>query len=387
MNSTLRIVLPILILVAGFGIKTILLATGPQTKSQEAVSYLPLVEVMVMQAETTRVELPAFGEVRPRATTMLVAEVAARVTEVSPNLYRGAFFNAGEVMVKLNDTDYQNAVAMAAAEVQKADAALLLEEAEARVASADWNQLGEGPIPSLVAREPQLAAAHAARAAALANLAMANSNLARTVIRAPFDGRCLQRNLEVGVWVAPGVGLASIYAIDAAEVTLPIAANQLDHLGLKVDGSSPPLAVRLEAQVGDQMATWQGYIVRTEASVDPGTRMVTAIAQIDAPFRPNADGTPALAPGMFLRATIIGRELHNVFRVPRSAVLDGDRVRVVDEANQAHEIPVEVIYRTTNECLISHGLEPGTQLIISALPLFLENMDVMVFGAENGAPR
>jgi len=387
MNSTLRIVLPILILVAGFGIKTILLATGPQTESQEPVSYIPLVEVMRVQAETTRVELLAFGEVRPRATTMLVAEVAARVMEVSPNLYRGSFFQAGEVLVKLNDTDYQNAVAIATAEVQKADAALLLEEAEARVASADWNQLGEGPVPSLVAREPQLAAANAARAAALANLAMANSNLARTVLRAPFDGRSLQRNIEVGVWVAPGVGLASIYAIDAAEVTLPIAADQLDHLGLKVDGSSAPLAVTLEAQVGDQMATWQGHIVRTEASVDPGTRMLTAIALIEAPFRPNADGTPALAPGMFLRATIVGRELQNVYRVPRAAVLDGDRVRVIDEANRAHEIAVEVIYRTTTECLISHGLETGQQLVLGTLPLFLENMDVMVLGAENGESR
>lgn len=384
MKYLLRIVLPLVILAAGFFGRSYLIATGPKTMSQEAVSYAPLVEVMELQTETTRMQITAFGEVRPRATTAVVAEVAARVLEVSPKLYRGSFFKKGDVLVKLDDSDFKNAVAMARAEVSKADAALLLEQAEARVAIADWEQLGEGPVPSLVAREPQLAAAEAARDAAMANLAIAETNLSRTIMLAPFDGRALERNIEAGAWVGPGAALASIYAVDAAEVTLPIAAVQLDNLGLAVAGSAAPIEVTFETQVGDRTAYWKGHIVRTEASIDPGTRMITAIAQIDAPFEASADGTPALAPGMFLRATISGRELTNVYRVPRSAVLDGDVVRFVDDANQAHELEVEVLYRTATECLIGEGPQPGQQLIISTLPLFVESMDVVIIDAQAG---
>ncbi|MCP4861023.1 MAG: HlyD family efflux transporter periplasmic adaptor subunit, partial [Planctomycetes bacterium] len=193
-----------------------------------------------------------------------------------------------------------------------------------------------------------------------------------------------ERNIEAGAWVGPGASLASFYAVDAAEVTLPIAAVQLDNLGLAVAGSSAPIDVTFETQVGDRTAYWKGRIVRTEASIDPGTRMITAIAQIDAPFEASADGTPALAPGMFLRATISGRELTNVYRVPRSAVLDGDVVRVVDDASQAHELGVEVLYRTATECLIGEGLQSGQQLIISTLPLFVESMDVVIMDAQAG---
>ena len=387
MKYILRIVLPILILAAGYFGRSYLVSTGPETLSQEPVAYAPLVEVMNLQQETTRVQITAFGEVRPRATTAVVAEIAARITEVSPKLYRGSFFKKGDLLVKLDDSDFRNAVAMASAEVSKANAALLLEQAEARVAIADWEQLGEGPVPSLVAREPQLAAAEAARDAALANLAISKTNLARTVMLAPFDGRSLQRNVEVGAWVAPGAALASIYAVDAAEVTLPIAASQLDNLGLELAGSAAPIEVTFETQVGDHTAYWTGHIVRTEASIDPGTRMITAIAQIDAPFQAGADGTPALAPGMFLRATIVGRELQDVYRIPRSAVLDGDFVRVVDEANQVHELKVEVLYRSASECLIGDGLDSGQQLIISTLPLFVESMDVVIMNAEAGAQQ
>lgn len=387
MTNPLRIVLPLLILAVGFGTRALLIASGPEPESQETVVYAPLVEVTVMHAENTRVELTAYGEVRPRSTTAVVAEVSARVLKVNPNLYRGAFFSAGEVLVELESSDYRNALAMTSAEVQKADAALLLEEAEARVAIADWQQLGEGDAPALVAREPQLAAARAALSAANANLDLANTNLARTIIRAPFDGRSLQRNVEVGAWVGPGVALASIYATDAAEVTLPLAAKQLGHLGLAINGPATPLQVKFETEVGGHTATWNGTIVRTEASVDPGTRMISAIAQIEAPFHPNVDGTPALAPGMFLRASIAGRELNQVYRVPRSAVLDGDFVRVVNAESKVHQIKVEIVYRTISDCFISAGLEEGSELVTSVLPLFVEGMDVKVLDPETGVAR
>jgi RND family efflux transporter MFP subunit len=389
MTNLLRIVLPLLILAIGFGTRALLIASGPKPEQQEAVIYAPLVEVAVLSAENTRVELTAYGEVRPRSTTAIVAEVGARVLKVNPNLYRGAFFQAGEILVELEASDFRNALAMTLADVQKAEAALLLEEAEARVAIADWQELGEGEVPALVAREPQLAAAHAAVSAANANRNLAETNLARAVIRAPFDGRSLQRTVEVGAWVAPGMALASIYAIDAAEVTLPLAAKQLGHLGLALNGPTTPLQVKFEAEVGDQTAIWQGHIVRTEASVDPGTRMVTAIAQIEAPFQASANGTLALAPGMFLRASIAGRALQQVYRVPRSAVLDGDFVRVVDSESKARQIKVQIDYRTISECFVSAGLEEGSQLVISTLPLFVDGMSVKVLASETetGAER
>lgn len=381
MKTLLKIVLPLVVLLMGFGAKTLLIATGPELEFQEVERQIPMVEVQVVQPDARTLQVLAYGEVRPRSTTGVVAEVPAKVLKVSDKLYRGSFFQAGDVLIELEDTDYRNAVAVAEAQWMQARAAWELEQAEAKVALEEWEQLGEGEAPSVVRRAPQLQAAMAAVDAAEANLEVARTNLGRCRILAPFDGRSLERNVEPGNYVAPGAPLASIYAIDAAEVRLPLPADQLDHLGLALDGPDVPLDVRFEADLGDRTAQWQGKLLRTEAAVDPATRMIEAIAMIEDPFRIKGE-TPALAPGMFLKATIHGRPVEGVYAIPRHALLHGNRVRLADTNDTAKEVEVSVLQTTPTQVLINGGLEPGDRVIVTPMALYLEGMQITVISAD-----
>lgn len=381
MKTLLKIVLPLIVLLLGFGAKNLLVATGPELEVQEPERQIPLVEVLEVQPESTALTVLAYGEVRPRATTGVVAEVPAKVLKVSDKLYRGAFFAKGDVLLELEDTDYRNAVAVAEAQWMKARAAWELEAAEAKVAIEEWERLGEGEAPSVVRREPQLQAAMAEIDAAEANLEVARTNLSRCRIVAPFDGRSLERNVETGNYVAPGTPLASIYATDAAEVRLPLPADQLAHLGLAVDGPATPLPVKLEAEVGGRTVQWTAQLTRTEAAVDPATRMIEAIALVEDPFRAK-EGQPALAPGMFLKATIEGRPVEGIFRIPRHALRDGNRVRLVDVGKVTKEVAVTVLQTTPTEVLIQGGLDAGDRVIVTAMALYLEGMPVNILNAE-----
>lgn len=381
MKLLIRFVLPVLVLALGFLVRSYLVATGPVLPPQDSEFLIPLVEVTVAEMETTTLDVIAFGEVRPRSTSSIVAEVPARVTFVSDNLYRGAFFEEGEVLLRLDDTDYQSALAVNQAGQDQAAAALELEQAAAAVAEHEWELLGEGEASVAALRKPQLAAAAATLRAADANVMIAQNNLQRTVIYAPYAGRTQMRNVALGDWVAPGSPLATIYAIDAAEVSLPLPANALGKLGLSLAGPNTQILVDFQAAIGDNTEQWQGHLVRTDSVVDPATRMLQAIALLENPFLAS-ENRSALAPGMFLHATIRGREVQGVVRIPRHALRRGNIVRVMNAENRAEEREVSVLQNTVTETLVSSGLEQGDRVILTELPLFVEGMQVRVAGDE-----
>lgn len=379
MKLAIRIVLPILVLVLGLLLKNFLVATGPVLPPQDSEYLIPLVEVLVAQAETTTLDIVAFGEVRPRSSSSIVAEVSARVTFVSDQLYRGAFFDQGDILLRLDDTDYQNALAVSEAARDQAVAALELEQAAVAMAVQEWELLGEGEASAAALRKPQLKAAEAILRGAHANLEIARNNLSRTTLYAPYSGRTQGRNVELGNWVAPGSPLATIYATDAAEVSLPLPANALGKLGLSLAGPAKEIHVDFTAAIGDTTEHWQGKLVRTDAMVDPTTRMLEAIALLEHPFLAT-DAASALAPGMFLHATIRGREVENVVRIPRHALLRGDRVRIMNAEGRAETRMVEVLQNTVTESLIASGIEDGERVILTGIPLFVEGMQVRIEG-------
>jgi len=359
--------------------KNYLVATGPVLAEQEAESLIPVVEIITAQTETATLKLIAFGEVRPRSSSSLVAEVSAKVKFVSDKLYRGAFFEKGEELLRLDNTDFALIVAVRKAAFDQALAALKLEQAQVEAARQEWESLGTGQASDVVLRKPQLEAAEANVRSAEANVAIAVNNLKRTTIVAPFAGRTQARNVEVGNWVTPGSPLATVYATDAAEVSLPLPVDSLDAIGLSLDGPTTQTVVDFEAVLGDDIGHWQGHLVRTDASMDPSTRMLEAIAVIENPFHATAE-TPALAPGMFLRATIHGRKVEGVVRIPRHALLNDSIVHVMSAENRAEIRSVVVLQNTVTESLISSGLEDGDRVITTNLPLFVNGMQVQLAG-------
>jgi biotin carboxyl carrier protein len=67
----------------------------------------------------------------------------------------------------------------------------------------------------------------AAAARGAAALAQAERDLARTELRAPFAGRVREEQVDVGQFVSRGAPVAKLYAVDYAEVRLPIRDEDL----------------------------------------------------------------------------------------------------------------------------------------------------------------
>ena len=330
-----HIIVSIVILVITAAILSSLFSSKPEARRWGGSQASPsvAVDVVDLSVDNYDVWIDSYGTAEPLTQTQLVADVTAKVIAVSPKIRAGSRFKKGDVLVQLDDRDFQVEVEVAASTAAEAEVRLLQELAEADLASQQWNKQPDNEAAKLLAlRKPQVAAAEAALKAAKARLSRAQLDLERTQIRAPFDGMVLEQSIDIGQVVNPSQPIASIYSTDVVEVRLPIKTADLEHLFLpdeSLNEASFP-TVELIGELGTSTYQWQGRIVRSEGAFDPSTRMLFVVAQVELPFVATQE-RPALRVGQFLRAKIEGQQLNTVFIIPRRAVSQDNRVAVVAE--------------------------------------------------------
>jgi len=366
---------------------------APVVAAPQAV--VPLVRTIEASERPVRLEVRARGTVVPRTETRLVSEVSGRVVRISPALARGGFFDEGDELLALDPTDYLLALEQSRGRLASARAALLREEADAELARRDWESLGGERQPSpLVLHEPQLLEARAELAAAQAAIDKAERDVERCTLLAPYPGRVRERSVDVAQFVDRGQQLASLYAVDWAEIRLPIADEDLARLdlsmdpgawsagrdgdGARLDPARGPRVV-LSADFAGAERRWEGRIVRIEGEIDPLSRMVVLVARVEDPYGRRAENrgqaVPLLA-GLFVEATIEGRELAAAIVLPRAALQPGPRVFVLDAQEHLAFRPVTVLQAGPREVVLGSGLAVGEHVIVSPLELPVEGMQL-----------
>ncbi len=344
----------------------------------------PLVRVIRAEKENIRLRVHSEGTVMPRTQSTLIPEVAGTLVWVSPSLTAGSFFESGKLLLKIDPREYELDVISARAAVAGQKLRLEWEKQEADVARQEWEKLGNGTPTNLALRKPQLAEAEAALASATAALERAKLNLEKTKIYAPYAGRVRTESVDMGQFVTRGTPIARVYAVDYAEVRLPIPDQDAAFLRLPLnyrgEKTSPPgPSVTLKAKFAGKEYRWRGRIVRTEGEIDAKSRMIHAVAQVKNPYgRGGQTGRPPLAVGMFVEAEIQGLAVRDVVVLPRTAFRTEDTVLVVDDEARLHFRQVEVLQRNREQVYVTAGLENGERICISPMDTPVENMRVRI---------
>ena len=369
----LRILIPIVILTVGyFAARKLSTAIEPPTPQHVPPQKLRT-EVVELQRTDYPVLLDTQGVVRAHYETPLTAAVSGTIVAIHPGFEDGAFFSKDEVLAELDPADFQAALAAASSQVARAEAALAQEEARAKQARLNWEDLGYDGEPSpLVLRIPQLKEAHANVEAARAGYEQASLNLQRTKIRAPFDGRVRVRNIGLGQAVGNSTPLGEVYATDYAEVRLPLTPNQLAFIDLPSRPDDEALEVTLTSAHSvspeGESQQWPARIVRSEGALDDASRELFAIARVDDPFGLKS-GKPPLRIGQPVRASVEGRVLQDVFVIPRLALRGVGRIYLVDREDPAIvRTTIEPIWSTSEVLIVRDGLEAGQWLSTTRLP-------------------
>ncbi len=346
----------------------------PKVEKTDPVKAQPTVFVEIAEPENVHLSVIAQGEVSPETEIALSAQVSGKIEAVSKNFNNGGVIRKGEQLVKIEDADYQVALARAQAGLAQAEQALKVAEVEADLAAKDAHDIGaeDGQLSPLALRMPQLQQARASYQAAKADVANAELNLARTVVRAPFNGRIRQKLADIGQFIGPGAQLAQIFSTDVALIRVPLTDEDFTRLGLPLaytaDSSPfPAPKVLLSATMGGRVLNWQGRVVRTDASIDPTTRQISAIVEVDDPYGEGADNGFPLAMGLFVTAEILGQKIDNAFVLPRIAVQSDNSIYIVDDENILHKKPVTIAASIPRGLVITQGISPGQKIVVSRL--------------------
>ena len=317
----------------------------------------------------------------------LLPQVSGRIVYVNPNFIEGGFFEAGETLIRIDDADYLLAVTRAQAQVAQAQQSLVREQAEADLAAAEWEQLGEGQASSLTLREPQLAQARASLAAAQAQLQEARLNLQRTRISAPFEGRVRAKSADLGQFVSPGVPLGEVFATDAVQIRLPLNDDELSMLNIPVafqaTEDNPGPQVRISATLAGQYREWQAELVRTDSSIDTQTRVLYGIARVDDPYGAAAEaGGSPLPVGLFVDAEIEGRTVSDAYVLPRSALRGSSTVYVAEEGGLLSVRNVSVITSSPERLVVSGGVTTDDMVVTSPIRAASDGMRIRTFDQD-----
>lgn len=329
------------------------------------------VEVQTLVLQPHQVMVESFGVVRPRVQSLLISQASGQITYVSESFREGGFFKQGELLLKLDDRDYKVAVKSAQANVLVAKQGLQEEQARSKQAQTDWQRLGNGEkANNLVLREPQLAAAKAQLLSAQAQLEKANLDLERSKIIAPYDGRILVRNVDLGQVVSNNSQLAELYAIDRVDVRLPIKNKDLPFIDLPEnfrDGEKNPAGAKVHFHsnlIGEQ--DWQGRIVRTEGAIDSVAQQLYVVAQINDPYKASEENQYPVKIGQYVSAKIYGKTIADALVIPNAAIYQGSYVYVVEDDLLKRQ-NIKLAWQNDQQAMVKSGLTAGQKLVLTAL--------------------
>ncbi len=386
--------------------------------------------IVTVKPRTFVPRVTGFGTVEPARTWSAIAQVSARVIEVNPAFVRGELVRKDEVLVRLAPEDFELSIAKSQANIESADAeidemeltrettrlSLAIEKRSLELATTELKRqeqlVARGTVPqssldnqqtAVLAQQAQvqelenrltlfpaqIRALEQQKAVAQAELEIARLDLDRTVIRAPFEGRISEADVEISQFISSGTKMGSLDGIDAAEIDVQITPEQMagfvrlafgnmDRLNANQVGDMRPTLSRLKASVrvgftGGE-TVWDAAVKRGSDTVDPQTRSIGVIVSVDQPYANLKPGEkPPLIKGLFTEVELRGPPVEEAVLLPRSAIVDG-RIRTVDAENRLRLQSVEIAYVFRDIAVLRDAPEPGLRVVVNDLSPAIEGM-------------
>ena len=320
--------------------------------------------VRIINVEVTDIATGAFtdqinltGAVLANRDVMVSAEESGVIREILKE--KGSRVVAGEALAKIDATILQ-------AQLDQA-------RAQAELASQTWERRKRLWEESQVGSEIAYLEAKSASQQTAANLRVLEERLARTTVRAPFDGVLESRTIEVGSMVGPGTVVGRVVDLDPVKVVAGVPERYAADVRV---GSTA--FVTFDVFPGEVFNATVRYV---GATVEPQSRTFPIEVVM-----PNPRGV--VKPEMVSNLAVTRRQLDSAVIVPRDAltrVEDGYAVFVVtqrDGATVAEVRPVRLGPSQRDMVVVESGVEPGDRLIIVGQKVVADGDRVNVVGTR-----
>jgi len=430
-----RLTVSFIILALGFGGMQFLASFKKPPAQRESRERRLKVETRIMTPQDVRVRIEGNGEARAVEHLLVAPEVSGRLIEVHKNAEVGGIIAKGALIFAIDRRNFQAALDEAKATAAKLSQTvkLLAKQQESdqkrlrairrnrQLAKAEFERVRRlfaedqvGTRSAVEAREQaynnavdqesrlqqtldlyplRISEGRSALAAAQARVQVAQANLQRCTVRAPFRGRVTQGRLQVGSYVRAGEGLITLAddslleiqtAIDSGDARRWLVFNKGAAGSGRLWFADPQPVSCQVTWIEDSSVEWQGRLHRV-VRFDASSRTLTLAVRVRA--APEAvEGALPLVEGMFCRVRIPGRLLRGVFALPPWAVSFDDTVYAVRDGRLS-TVKVHSAWSSKEAVYVDRGLRAGDEVIVTRLSNPMEGALLDVDEKHEGGGR
>lgn len=361
----------------------VLLSTGPEITPKEKTSSAKIVQVIPMEPQVLSVAVSAAGSVIPSRKVVIKPQVSGQVIRQSESVTIGGHVRQDDELIRIDSKDYELALAEERSNLEQARFEREVESGRQVIARREWDELqadlNMGDVnQSLVLREPHLRRAEAFMEKATNDIEIAELQLSRTVIKAPFNAMVTEESVEIGQLLSPNSAICELVGTDEFWIQVTIPFSDLKWIRFP-NGNQPGAEADVVLDMGNgESATWKGRVIRLLSDLDPLGRMARLVISVEDPLglKKQSSGKLPLLLGSYVEVKIAAGDLENTLRVPREALREGNQIWVVGPDNLLKIVQATVLWLEKETVLISNNLEKSDQLVVSDLRVALPEMKV-----------
>lgn len=387
----ISVILPLIILAGGVFVAMHFMKTSPKAVPRQKPVFETLVQVETIKFGSEQTIVSGMGSVLAAREVDLKSRVGGDVVYLNEEVVPGGVLAEGQTVLKIDPANYQFRVSQLESEVARAEADLVLEMGNQRVARKEFELLGEDALEeekALMLRLPQLRQKEAALKSSRSKLAEAALELERTTLTAPFDSVIRSKYIELGSRVTESTPVAHLIGTDSFWVQVSVPVDKLDWIKFPekqdLDQGS---AVRIFTKTSggpDEFRT--GRVIRLAADLEEGGRMAKVIVAVEDPLclQPQNRGRPVLFLGSYVRVEIDGRILDEVYPLNRAHLRDNNTIWLLGDDSTLEIRPVSPVFKGPSTVLLQKEVQPGEKLIVSNISTPVAGMKVRPEGTKGG---
>jgi RND family efflux transporter MFP subunit len=404
-SRKLLIIPPLLVGIAAIVLAPMFKSKPTQIEAQERATKVRTIEALPL-AVVPRVV--GYGTVVPARTWNAVAEVAGQIIWISDELKNGRTVSAGSKLLRIEDADYRLALTQIEAQLKSIDvkdtttrASLAITVKEYHILKADHERksslAAKGAISktSAEAVERQMLSGQTQvqnlrnilevnaveRQVLAAQKVIAELNLQRTHMIAPFDIRITDVSIGKAQYVNKGQQLFTSDGLNAAEVEAqfpigilrPLISASMQSDEILRDGVMALSAI-VRLRTATHMVEWSSRTDRVSGMIDPQTQSLGVVVTIDSPLEQAVPGKrPRLLRNTFVEVELVAPALEEQIVIPLSA-LHGGKVYVVDQESRLAVRTVKTFFSQKGFVVLKDGVKPGEQIVTSDIPSAIAGM-------------
>lgn len=306
---------------------------GPPQKDKGAASP---VAAFVIRSEKLENTIYSSGTILANEEVELKPEISGKI--ISLPLKEGSVVSNGELLVKINDSDFRAQLKKLQSQYDLAETQLKRQQELLKINGISQQEfdISQNTLSTIKA-----------------DMDYTQSQIAKTEIRAPFTGVVGLKHVSEGSYVSAGTGIANVLQIDPVKIDFSVAERYAPYIqkGVKV-------IFNIEGMKEDI----EGEIYAVEPKIDMNTRTIQVRA-----ICPNKN--KSIFPGAYARIHVLLKDIENAVMIPTEAVipeLRGKKVYLVKN-KKAKPVMIETGLRTSDKVQVLNGLQLGDTIITTGI--------------------